>query len=67
MTPATISFAVRAYHSASQERCLHGNQYISREFLSAGLMLPVAGAASKINLLDSPDKPDAGRSPGHPR
>ncbi|MGC1423559.1 MAG: aldo/keto reductase [Terracidiphilus sp.] len=27
-----------------------------REFLSAGLMLPVAGAASKINFLDSPDK-----------
>ncbi|WP_348264882.1 aldo/keto reductase [Telmatobacter sp. DSM 110680] len=27
-----------------------------REFLSAGLMLPVAGAASKINFLDSGDK-----------
>jgi uncharacterized protein len=27
-----------------------------REFLSAGLMLPVAGAASKINFLDSADK-----------
>ena len=28
-----------------------------REFLSAGLMLPVAGAASNINFLDSPQKP----------
>jgi uncharacterized protein len=27
-----------------------------REFLSAGLMLPVVGAASKINFLDSPDR-----------
>jgi len=30
-----------------------------REFLSAGLMLPVAGAASNLNFLDSPDKPGA--------
>jgi predicted aldo/keto reductase-like oxidoreductase len=34
-----------------------------REFLSAGLMLPVAGAASKINFLDSPDK----LIPAHPK
>jgi len=41
-----------------KEGCAMSFKTSRREFLSAGIMLPVAGAASKFDLLQSPDKPD---------